>query len=88
MTGDDIYDILVVRKGVIMISTNDRTQRISVCCSSCAEDNTILVNAEDFLNWNSGENIYNCLPYLNSDEIVLLEYGLCSNCNWRNNNEV
>ena len=56
---------------------------VSVVCSHCLGEYSLLINPEDIIRWQSGELIQNCMPYLSASERELLISRTCDNC-WKN----
>ena len=62
----------------------ERSTRIVTSCAHCGAEKSIMVNAGDFLLWESGKsNINQCLSYLDKDEREMLISRTCNDC-WIN----
>jgi hypothetical protein len=51
-------------------------------CPFCGKAHEVLVNEEDYLDWEDGELAQNAFPYLSADEREMLISGICPSC-WR-----
>ena len=59
----------------------ERSTRIVTSCAHCGAEKSIMVNAGDFLLWESGKsNINQCLSYLDKDEREMLISRTCNDC--------
>lgn len=62
----------------------ERSTKIVAKCAHCGAGKDIMVNAGDFLLWESGKvNIVYCLSYLDRDEREMLISQTCNDC-WTN----
>ena len=51
-----------------------------IVCPNCHTLHNLLVNAEGFKKWQSGELIQKALPELSGDEREMLITGICGSC--------
>lgn len=62
----------------------ERSTSILTSCTHCGAEKRIMVNAGDFILWESGKsNINQCLSYLDKDEREMLISQTCGDC-WIN----
>ena len=65
-----------------MIAANNR-KPVSISCSHCLAEYSVMVNPEDIIRWQSGDYIQDCMPYLSAAERELFISRTCDNC-WKN----
>ena len=53
---------------------------VITACPFCGKAHEVLVNEEDYLNWDDGELVQNAFPYLSADEREMLISGICPTC--------
>lgn len=49
-------------------------------CPFCGKTHEVLVNEDDYYDWQDGELAQNAFPYLSADEREMLITGICPTC--------
>lgn len=66
-----------------MICSNGRTCNLELVCSHCGVVQSILVNPEDILKYQSGAYVQDAFPYLSAGEREMIISHTCDTC-WNN----
>ena len=53
---------------------------ISTVCPLCHEEHIVLVNEDDYYDWQDGKLAQDAFPYLSADEREMLISGICPDC--------
>jgi hypothetical protein len=49
-------------------------------CPFCGDKNTVMVEAQDFMDWRNGKLAQDAFDYLSPDEREIIISGVCSSC--------
>ena len=58
----------------------ERNLEVVTYCPFCGEETIVLVNFEDYADWQDGKLAQNAFPYLSADEREMLKTGICPTC--------
>jgi hypothetical protein len=56
------------------------TREIGNTCPFCGTFNTLIVNEQEYLNWQMGDLIQDAFKSLNADEREIIKTGICASC--------
>lgn len=71
--GDEMPDIKVVKIA-------EGKYNLSTMCLICGKTEGVIVNSQDYFNWNHGMHIQNAFPYLTANQREILISGFCGQC--------
>ena len=53
---------------------------VEKACPFCGNKNTVMVEAQDFMDWRDGLLAQDAFPYLSADDREVIISGVCSTC--------
>ena len=59
---------------------NNKEVCVITVCPFCGHANEVMVNEDDYWNWQDGAFVQDAFPYLSPDEREMLISGICPKC--------
>mgnify|MGYP003388263233 CR=1 FL=1 len=63
-----------------MVTFTGRDRFVTIPCRMCKVEHSLVVDAQDMFDWNSGKLIQEAMPYLSREQRELLISGTCGDC--------